>query len=125
MELALGVALLVVPAVVAVISFAPWLEARSYVRAAAAEAARAAVLTSGDPTAAGVAAAVAMAAGHDLEDVEVIMCGGSRCALERGGTVAATVRVEVPLVHTPWGPVGGIGVEATHREPVDQYRSLP
>jgi hypothetical protein len=125
LELALGVAVLVVPAVVAVISFAPWLEARAFVRAAAAEAARAAVLAPADPGAAGVRAVSDMAAGRNMGEVSVIMCGGGVCVIERGETVAATVAVEIPLVATPWGPVGGITVEASHAEPVDLYRSLP
>jgi hypothetical protein len=125
LELALGVAVLVVPAVVAVVSFAPWLEARAFVRAAAAEAARAAVLAPTDPGAAGARAVSDMAAGRDMGGVSVTMCGGGVCLIERGETVAATVTVEIPLVATPWGSVGGITVEASHSEPVDLYRSLP
>lgn len=125
LELALGVAVLVVPAVVAVASFAPWLEARAFVRAAAAEAARAAVLAPADPAAAGVRAVSDMATGRNLDSVSVVMCGGDACVIERGVTVAATVTVEIPLVATPWGPVGGITVGASHAEPVDLYRSLP
>ncbi|HSJ35309.1 MAG TPA: hypothetical protein VLB85_09665 [Acidimicrobiia bacterium] len=124
-ELALGIAMLVVPAVVAVISFAPWLEARAFVRAAAAEAARAAVLTPAGPAEAGARAVADMAAGRDMAGVIVVMCGGGPCVVQRGEVVGATVTVEIPLVTTPWGPVGGITVEASHSEPVDLYRSLP
>jgi hypothetical protein len=84
LELALGVAVLVVPAVVAVVSFAPWLEARAFVRAAAAEAARAAVLAPTDPGAAGARAVSDMAAGRDMGGVSVTMCGGGVCLIERG-----------------------------------------
>lgn len=125
LELALGIAMLVVPAVVAVISFAPWLEARAFVRAAAAEAARAAVLTPSGPAEAGTRAVADMAAGRDMTGVTVVMCGGRPCVVERGEVVGARVTVEIPLVTTPWGAVGGITVEASHSEPVDLYRSLP
>jgi hypothetical protein len=124
-ELALGAALLVIPAVVAVLSFAPWLEARAFVRAAAAEAARSAVLSTGDPVQAGAVVVGDMAADRGLEDVSVVMCGGAACVLERGRYVSASVSVAIPLVSTPWGEVGGLTVEASHAEPVDLYRSLP
>lgn len=125
LELALGIAVLVVPAVVAVVSFAPWLEARAFVRAAAAEAARAAVLAPAGPTEAGARAVADMAAGRDMTGVTVVMCGGGACVVERGEVLSASVTLEIPLVTTPWGPVGGISVEASHSEPVDLYRSLP
>ncbi|MFP3914156.1 MAG: hypothetical protein ACLFWM_04725 [Actinomycetota bacterium] len=125
LELALGMALLVIPALIAVLSFSPWLEARAFVRTAAAEGARAAVLADGDPAAAGAALVADMAIGRGWDGVEVEMCGGGGCVLERGGFVTARVTVEVPLVSTPWGDVGGLTVEATHAEPVDFYRSLP
>lgn len=125
LELALGMSLLVIPAVVAVLSFSPWLEARSFVRSAAAEGARAAVLASGDPTSAGTSLVAAMAEGREYEGVAVEMCGGALCVLERGAYVTVRVSLEVPLVSTPWGDVGGVVVEGFHAEPVDAYRSLP
>lgn len=125
MELALGIALMVIPALIAVLSFAPWLEARAFVRAAAAEGARAAVLASADPSAAGAEVIADMAAVRGYEAVVIEMCGGSQCVLVRGAYVTAAVSVEVPLVATPWGDVGGLTVEGAHAEPVDAYRSLP
>lgn len=125
LELALGVGMLIFPALIAVLSFAPWLEARSFVRSAAAEGARAAVLAVGDPAAAGAAVVLEMAEGRGYEAVEVEMCGGGGCVLERGRYITAQVAVEVPLIATPWGDVGGIEATAVHSEPVDAYRSLP
>lgn len=125
LELALGMAVLVIPAVVTVLSFSPWLEARAFVRAAAAEGARAAVLAVGDPSAAGAALIADLGAGRGFESPIIEMCGGVPCELERGGFVTARVSVEVPLFSTPWGEVGGITVEGVHAEPVDAYRSLP
>lgn len=125
LELALGMGFLVIPALVAVLSFSPWLEARAFVRTAAAESARAAVLAAGDPTSAGEALVADLAAGRGFEGVGVEMCGGASCVLERNGFVTARVSLEVPVISTPWGDVGGIEVEGFHAEPVDAYRSLP
>ncbi|MGH8912309.1 MAG: hypothetical protein ACRDVD_07340 [Acidimicrobiia bacterium] len=136
LELALGMAMLVIPAVVMVASFSIWLEARAFVRAGAAEGARAAVLAEGDPAAAGTAVVADMATGRGFppDEVTVSMCGGpslaagsgsGSCILDRGVLVTASVSVEVPLVETPWGEVGGVKVAASHAEPVDAYRSLP
>lgn len=125
LELALGMGLLVIPAVIAVLSFAPWLEARAFVRAAAAEGARAAVLAAAEPSAVGTAVIAEMAAGRGYEAVSIQMCGGSPCVLVRGAYVTAAVMVDVPLVATPWGDVGGVTVRGSHAEPVDAYRSLP
>lgn len=125
LELALGMGLLVIPALVAVLSFSPWLEARAFVRTAAAEGARAAVLAASDPTSAGTALVTDLAAGRGFDAVTVEMCGGAPCVLERAAFVTARVSLEVALVSTPWGDVGGIEVEGFHAEPVDAYRSLP
>lgn len=124
LELALGIALLVLPAVVVVASFGPWMEARAFVRSAAAEAARAAVLAPTDHAAAGRAMVEEMAIGRGLS-AETVMCGGGECRLERGSVLTAEVAVQVPLWRTPWGDVGGVEVRASHAEPVDAYRSLP
>jgi hypothetical protein len=136
LELALGAGLLVIPALLVVVSFGPWLEGRAFARAAAAEAARAAVLSQGDPAVAGSELVADMVAGRGIDPalVRVSMCGGpslppgsgqSSCVLARGAMVTASVSVTVPLISTPWGPVGGLTVAASHAEPVDAYRSLP
>lgn len=136
LELALGAGLLVIPALLVVVSFGPWLEGGAFARAAAAEAARTAVLSAGDPAEAGSDVVADMVAGRDIDSgsVSVSMCGGpllppgagqGDCVLIRGATVTAAVSIVVPLISTPWGPVGGITVTASHAEPVDAYRSMP
>lgn len=127
LELALGIGGLVIPAVIAVLSFAPWLEARAFVRSASAEAARAAVLAAEDPAsvAAEVVAGMASARGYSADAIDLSLCGGEECRLERGGVVTVRVAIEIPLVSTPWGGVGGLAVAGFHAEPVDAYRSLP
>jgi len=124
LELALGMGLFVLPAVVLVLAFSPWLEAKTFARSAAAEGARAAVLADADPAEAGIAAVQPMAEARGY-DAEIVMCGGGPCSLERGSYITVEVTIDVPLILTPWGEVGGIPVSAFHAEPVDAYRSLP
>jgi hypothetical protein len=121
-ELALGVALLLLPTMLLVLVLPTWAERQAMVRVAAQEAARAAVLA-GDWGAARLAAAE-VAANHGLAPDAVGVTFDGR--LHRGGTVAATASARLPVVVLPGlGAVGGFTVRATHREPVDPYRSLP
>lgn len=124
LELALGLGMLVIPAALLVLSFGPWLEARTFVRAAAAEGARAIILADGS-SGAGVGLIGEMAEARGLELAEIELCGDESCPIDRGGYVTVRVAVDVPLIDTPWGTVGGLTVEATHAEPVDLYVSLP
>ena len=60
------------------------------------------------------------------EPVSMVSASPWGCApLVRGGTVTVTVGVEVPLLSTPFGEVGGLRIEHVQVEPVDLYRSLP
>lgn len=132
MELALAVGLLLLPVAVAVLGFAPWSERRVLAEAAAAEAARAAVVAL--DTEVGGAVVTEMAANHGLgrDLVRLGWCGASpgplpgagTCSMVRGGRVVAEVQVWVPVVATPWGEIGGVWATAAHEEPVDLYRSL-
>jgi hypothetical protein len=124
-ELGLAVGLLLLPVAIAVLAFGPWSERRVLAEAAAAEAARAAVIYLDEAPATSVV--YEMAANHGLSPdlVHLGWCGETGCSFDRGSTVTARVEVWVPLVATPWGEVGGVWVGATHSEPVDLYRSLP
>jgi hypothetical protein len=133
-ELGLAVGLLLLPVALAVLAFGPWSERRVFAEAAAAEAARAAVIHL--DTSAGDRVVADMASNHGLgpDLVRHDWCGGATsggadaaatCSFERGSEVTAEVQVWVPLVATPWGEVGGLWVGAAHSEPVDLYRSLP
>ena len=136
LELALGVGLLLVPAALLVLSFGPWLERRTFVRLAAAEVARSVVMAGGDGSA-GLQLLDDLAAGSGIapdqvsgglcaEPVSMVSASPWGCApLVRGGTVTVTVGVEVPLLSTPFGEVGGLRIEHVQVEPVDLYRSLP
>ena len=133
-ELALGVAVLMLPVALVVTAFGPWSERRVLAEAAAAESARAVAIDLDHG--AGAAVVARMTDQHGLGEGEVRMgwCGaesaglaapGGVCPLIRGGVVAVQVEVWAPMVVTPWGPVGGLWVSAEHSEPIDLYRSLP
>lgn len=132
-EVGLAVGVLLIPVALAVLAFGPWSERRVFAEAAAAEAARAAVVDLS--TASGSAVVIEMARNHDLDShlVRLGWCGqdpvtppnpAPTCSMQRGTHVVAEVEVWVPLVATPWGEVGGLWVGATHSEPIDLYRSL-
>ena len=105
-----------------------------FAEAAAAEAARAAVIEL--DSSAGSQVVMEMTANQGLSNdlVRLDWCGAAgsgpavapdTCSFDRGSVVTAEVQVWVPLIATPWGDVGGLWVEAAHSEPVDLYRSLP
>ena len=133
-ELGLAVGLLLLPVALAVLAFGPWSERRVFAEAAAAEAARAAVIEL--DTGGGAAVVLDMASNHGLgpELVRLGWCGAEAvevsgdpgsCGFGRGAVITAEVLVWVPLIATPWGEVGGLWTGAVHAEPVDLYRSLP
>jgi len=133
-ELGLAVGLLLLPVALAVLAFGPWSERRVLAEAAAAEAARAAVIHLDTSSASVVVTDMAVNHGLGPGLVRLGWCGTSpvelagdpgTCSFERGAWVTAEVLVWVPLVATPWGEVGGLWSGASHSEPVDLYRSLP
>lgn len=123
-ELALGVGVLVVPIVLLLAALPPLIEYRSVARLAAAEAAR--IVATGDGSAATAAAAraTAEAMAGDLATT-VSFCGGT-CSVVRGAVVEVTVTLDAPAAAVPLvGEIGAVRVSASHRERVDDYRSLP
>ena len=84
---------------------------------------------------AGGAVVAEMGVNHGLDSGQVLLgwCGSEPapvadssggCGLTRGSVVEAEVRIWVPLIETPWGPVGGLWAIGRHTEPIDLYRSL-
>lgn len=133
-EFALAVGVLLLPAALFVVSLGPWLEQRVAAKAVAAEAARAAAIDLDLEVGAGVARKLIETHGLRLDQARLGWCGvapsefdkpSGSCQLTRGSVVAAEVELWVPLVVTPWGPVGGFWTAARHTEPVDLYRSIP
>ncbi|HEU5111748.1 MAG TPA: hypothetical protein VFU96_00435 [Acidimicrobiia bacterium] len=132
-ELGLAVGILLLPAALAVLAFGPWSERRVFAEAAAAEAARVAVIEL--DSSAGTQVVMEMTANQGLSNdlVRLGWCGATGsdsspqpddCTFDRGSVVTAEVQVWVPLIATPWGEVGGLWVGASHSEPVDLYRSI-
>ena len=132
-EFGLAAGLLLFPVALAVLAFGPWSERRVLAEAGAAESARAAVIAV--DIAAGRQVLTEMTANYGLseEEVEMGWCGQTPgpvldattgCPMTRGTEVVSEVRIWVPLVETPWGPVGGLWVTGSHAEPIDLYRSL-
>lgn len=139
-ELVVGVALIMVPMAMIVLSFAPLLEARTFVRLASSELARTVAITDGDELAA-YQSIREMAVNNAIDParVDVALCGGgessladeprSTCTdgnglLERGTYVSVFMRVTVDVI-----PLFTEGVSMStgyeHAEFVDQYRSIP
>jgi hypothetical protein len=132
-EFALGVGLLLLPVAIAVLAFGPWSERRVVAEAAAAEAARTAVVFLDLSRGSQVVSEIGGNHGLTPDTVRLGWCGSepgppdistSGCSLGRGSEVVAEVRIWTPVFNTPWGPVGGLWVTGIHAEPVDLYRSL-
>jgi hypothetical protein len=109
-----------------------WAERTAMARVAAQQAARVAAL-SPDPAAghaAGLAAAAQVAANHGVPSKDLVATitvpvdelGDPR----RGGEVAVTVRVAIPVPDVPFTPPDlHWRWTVTHSERIDDYRSLP
>jgi hypothetical protein len=132
-EFGLAAGLLLIPVALAVLSFGPWSERRVLAEAGAAESSRAAVIDLDLDAGRRVLAEMALNHGLSVEDVMLGWCGRAPapifdatagCSMGRGTDVVSEVRVRVPLIETPWGPVGGLWATGVHREPIDLYRSL-
>lgn len=129
-EFAAGVALLVLPVAVLVAVLPRWVEHTSAARLAAREAARAVAVAEDPAGAVGTGEDIAreVLANHAIaaRSVELQVPAGPHGTVARGGDVVVRVRVVVPVSVTPLtGTIGGFTWTATHREPLDAYRSLP
>ena len=139
-ELVVGVALIMVPMAMIVLSFAPLLEARTFVRLATAEMARTIAITDGDEVVAHRAIRdMALNNNIDPDRIDVALCGGAESSLSaapassctdsdgllaRGTYVTVFMRVTVDIVPLfTGGFTTSTGYE--HAELVDQYRSIP
>lgn len=125
LELVLGLALLVVPIALVVLTLPTWLARQNLARLAAQQAARTGVIA--DSTDQGAAAAANVVAGSGLDpgrDLTVTWDTGSSFA--RGGLVTARATVQSPAVVIPFlGSIGSFPLAATFSERVDLYRSGP
>lgn len=131
-ELALGVVVLLVPALLLVTSFGPALERRVLARSLAAETARTLVEAGGalDSVSIDRLVALARSAGVAPNAVRVAVCGEALVPLvdaagcELAGRTALDVTIEVTV--DPQLLAGGPGtVSHVHTEPTNPYRSRP
>ncbi len=122
LELAAGVGLLLIPAVVLVMSFAPWVEHQMAAREIARDVARTAAITAATPASEPIVEQVAHNYGIDPSDIHVTVTG----SVGRGGLVTATVTMQMPAIAVPGvGGLGSVRWTVHHTEQVDLYRSLP
>lgn len=125
-ELAFGIAVLVVPVALLVLTLPRWSErqatARVIAREVARRAARDALCDPGGARALGVT--MARNLGVEPRELVVDLACADGAELPPGGDVEARVTVAMPAVQVPGlGPVGAWSWTARHREPVDRYAS--
>ena len=128
MELVAGVALLVLPVALLVLSLPEWSSRQGLARMAARDAARAVAITGWcDPQVGKEAVdAVGQSSGLPTGALRVVIDCTPATPLPRGGVVAARVTVEMPAVAVPLvGSVSAWTWTAAHREPVDPYGGRP
>lgn len=128
-ELAAGIALLVVPITLAVLMLPSWVQGRNSAEAAAAAANR--VLTApgefaGEDGAVQSAREAASSRGFDVISVELCPPAGTCVPIVRDQVIDVRVSVLVPAIDLPGlGTVGEMWVTSSSRGRVDPYRSLP
>jgi hypothetical protein len=128
LELALGVAVLLLPVAAIVLVIPTWSERQTSARAIAREVART-VARDGvcrPDVASGVADTMSANLGLPVSGVTVVLECTPGTMLEPGTDLGVTVTVDMPAVELPvLGPLGGWNWSARHRQPVDRYGSEP
>jgi hypothetical protein len=123
-ELVLGIALLVVPVALVVLSLPRWSECQATARVVAREVARRAARDGwcDDEGARAVARETALNLGLREDALTVALGCRDGTALEPGSDVEVRVTVAMPAVQLPVvGAVGAWSWTAGHAEPVDRY----
>jgi hypothetical protein len=124
-ELALGLAVVVLPLALVMMSLPSWFERASLADMAAATAAREVVLADTWPQGLqrGTAEAQQLAANHQLPAGDLAVSFRGRLA--RGATVTAQATVRMPGFSVPFvGSFGSWSLTRSHTEAVDLYRSF-
>ncbi len=127
-ELAVGLALLVLPITLLVASIPTWFDRQATARAVARDVAREEAVNQRCDAAMARRAGAEAAAGFgiDPEEIEVTLDCRDGTRLPRGGTVTAYVEIAVPAVVVPGlGRIGGFRWSVGHTQPVDPYASAP
>jgi hypothetical protein len=123
-ELAFGIAVLVLPVALLVLTFPRWSERQMTARVIAREVARRAVRdgTCDRAAASELGRTIAHNLGVDPDDVHVQLECADGAGLVPGGDVEAAITVAMPAVQVPGvGEVAAWAWTARHREPVDRY----
>ena len=134
-EWTVGIAVLILPAVLIALSVAGWVQRTSMARTIAQESARALVLADsveeGEVLATTVAREIAANYGLDASNwcdvpadgcVSMVLSGD----FVRGGVIRVVVEVPVPAIFVPFiGEVGAFQWGTSHAERIDDYRSFP
>lgn len=127
-ELSAGVAVLVVPVALVVLSVPTWSWRQDVARLAARDVARAVTLRGvcDADLADRIASDLAAGAGVPRTALRVTLDCTASAPLGRGGTVTARATVDMPTTVVPLvGRVTAWSWTAVHREPVDPYGSQP
>jgi hypothetical protein len=127
-ELALGVAVLLVPVAALVLTLPTWSQRQTTARAIAREVGRAVAREGFCDTALAASLTDLMSANLGLPrpDVDVHLACAPNAALVAGDHLEVSVDVRMPAVHVPGiGDVGAWSWSARHRQPVDSYGSAP
>jgi hypothetical protein len=128
LELALGIAVLVLPVSALVLVIPTWSERQTTARAIAREVGRS-VAREGvcrPEVASGVSGTMSANLGVSRRDVAVSVDCEPGSALVAAGELEVTVTVRMPAVELPGlGSVGEWSWSARHRQPVDRYGSAP
>jgi len=122
-EWVLAVGLLLLP-MLGLFSFPAWVERQNMARLAAQEASRAVAVASDTDsgTARGNQLVDEIARNHGVDPATVSVSYEGQTT--PGGTVSATVTVQMPALNLPGlGTVGSVAYSARHQELVDMYRS--
>lgn len=128
-EFVAGIALLVLPVAILVVSLPVWAEAQTSARVVAREAARVLAVADDDVTgrtdAAAMVARVADNLGVDLA-APPVFAGSVEGPAGHEAEVSAVITVRLPLLALPLlADLAAVDWSVEHREPVDVYRSRP
>ena len=123
LELVLGLAVLVLPVSLMVLTVPTWFARQNLARLAAQQAARTAAVTESEPQGASVAREIAANNGLDPA-TQMTVAFDPASSYAPGGVVIARVTVAMPVTVIPGiGSLGAFLWTATYREAVDRYRS--
>jgi predicted signal transduction protein with EAL and GGDEF domain len=125
-ELVAGLAVLVAPIALVVLTLPTWFARQNVARLAAQQAARTAAVTLSAAQGTAIARAIGVDNHLDPARGELSVAFDPASSFGRGGTITAEVTVRMPLTVIPaLGTIGGFSLTEKFSESIDKYRSLP